>query len=156
MLKFSSRELKDSSRELKFSSRDIPRFLQVSYIRVRGLPLHGRHSAGERARAVPRGPPDLVSRPAIRRHGNLAGCIRIVALCEGIRHSASSEAFGPNRTRIDGSSVPRGPPDLILRPGAGPDGNHRICGGRKSPLLSQNPLEKVGGFAPHLSQWVVR
>ena len=24
------------------------------------------------------------------------------------------------------------------------------------PVLPQNPLEKVGGFAPHLFQWVLR
>ena len=28
--------------------------------------------------------------------------------------------------------------------------------GLNGPLLPQNPLEKVGGFAPHLLQWVWR
>jgi hypothetical protein len=29
-------------------------------------------------------------------------------------------------------------------------------GGLTDPLLPQNPLEKVGGEAPHLFQWVLR
>ncbi len=28
--------------------------------------------------------------------------------------------------------------------------------GLNGPLLPQNPLEKLGGFAPHLFQWVLR
>ena len=28
-------------------------------------------------------------------------------------------------------------------------------GGLNGPFLPQNPLEKVGGFAPHLFQWVL-
>ncbi len=29
-------------------------------------------------------------------------------------------------------------------------------GGLNGPVLPQNPLEKVGGLAPHLFQWVLR
>ncbi len=32
----------------------------------------------------------------------------------------------------------------------------RFWGGLNGPLLRQNPLEKVGGEAPHLFQWVLR
>ncbi len=46
--------------------------------------------------------------------------------------------------------------DLSLSPVSGLGPEIADVGGLNGPLLPQSPLEKVGGEAPHLSQWGLR
>ncbi len=84
-------------------------------------------------------------------------CTGRMLVASGVPHRSNQA----NARRIEG--VPRDPGYINTersttypypRGLAGPEIVY--FGGLNSPLLPQNSLEKMGGFAPHLFQWVLR